>query len=846
MSIKRFSSFLNIAVTTALGFSASIGLVLVPTAPAQAQAEFSNLLEEIVVTARRREESLKDVPVAISVLDGGFLQDANILDSYDLYAETPGIQYEESRDRQGTSPSIRGVNTTSQNVLNQKMGFFVDGAPIVGNLATYGLSELERIEVLRGPQSSAFGRSTFSGAINFVTRDPGNEFNTKLKVTQSNQNRSILGAHLDGPITDTLGFTLDIVRDRFDGPDEWVGSDGYRLGFQNSDLISGKLKFTPSDFFDMEITASYSEHNDGTSNEGYPSKATRDACVNTTLPNGDPYLDGVFDCRADIFPLQRNHNLTGYFTEGSDDYWTAMSLSILDPILDGERSRIQGQFNFNMDSGSVLQLITSYHDEYYVRHHDADMTSTLPKVKKGKIGMGQVNNMGREAERDETYLDVRWLSPDDSSFRWLVGLSQFGFTHEDATYNQLLTRLRPDLEIEKHANDGVPYSPARRMFQITTNTGLYGNITYDLSDQTTVSLEARFQRDEIITKEVVAGTLINQVTDSFQPRLAINHAMNDDWSLFGQLSQGTNPATSTPQFADLLIIASLQGAQDAGFVSYNADTWVSTKEEKLSNIEFGIKGNGLDGRLQLAASIYAMDWTNMILGQDFDWAGAVADDVTGCAGIPNCWNDGTYHPDGVTIFEETDAMAAINRGNGDLRGIEVEANWLATDNLSLRGTLSLMDNTYSKNCDQEPVEDFGYTPTLTVADDGVNADCFDITGNRIENSANKMFTLAATYREELINGWDWMARVSMRHQGDQYMDVVNLCQMPAWTTLTGTMSFSNDNWEVILFGNNFSNEDAPLQLTCANRDRSLSNPQGNFRVKPRIPREIGLRLNYSF
>ena len=120
-----------------------------------------------------------------------------------------------------------------------------------------------------------------------------------------------------------------------------------------------------------------------------------------------------------------------------------------------------------------------------------------------------------------------------------------------------------------------------------------------------------------------------------------------------------------------------------------------------------------------------------LAGKDLSPKGA----VTGCTGIPNCWNDGAPAPDGVTIYDETDAMAAINRGDGEL---------------------------------------------------------------------------------------------------------------PAWNTVIGQVSFSSDNWEIILFGNNLTDEDAPLDMDFGRRDCSLSNPQGNFRFKPRIPREFGLRLNYSF
>ncbi|MDE0001364.1 MAG: TonB-dependent receptor plug domain-containing protein, partial [Rhodospirillaceae bacterium] len=140
----------------AIGTAATLALLAVPATQAQ-EAGADALLEEVLVTARRREESLQDVPVAISVLTDDFIQEATVLDHFDLYAETPGVEYEERRDRLGTSPTIRGVQQTAQNVLNQKMSVFIDGAPILGNAAPYRFGDLERIEVLRGPQSSAFG-----------------------------------------------------------------------------------------------------------------------------------------------------------------------------------------------------------------------------------------------------------------------------------------------------------------------------------------------------------------------------------------------------------------------------------------------------------------------------------------------------------------------------------------------------------------------------------------------------------------------------------------------------------------------------------------------------------------
>ena len=172
LSSLRLSIFNTSIFLAVLGIVATLA-TFAPVTSVQAQ-DAGAALEEIVVTARRREESLLEVPVAISVLNSDFIAESNILDHYDLYAETPGIEYTQSRDRLGSCPAIRGVSTTAQNILQQKMGAFIDGAPLLGNTGSLPFTDLERIEVLRGPQSSAFGRSTFSGAFNYITRDPGN------------------------------------------------------------------------------------------------------------------------------------------------------------------------------------------------------------------------------------------------------------------------------------------------------------------------------------------------------------------------------------------------------------------------------------------------------------------------------------------------------------------------------------------------------------------------------------------------------------------------------------------------------------------------------------------------
>ena len=830
----------SVVYLSAFGIVAT-GLALAPTAPAQAQLAEDNLLEEILVTARRREESLQDVPVAITVMTMDFVQEANIMDTFDLYAETPGVDFEQTRERLGSRTTIRGINPGSQGPANQKVSIFINGAPIFGTNASMQFIDLERIEVLRGPQSAAFGRATFAGAVNYVTRDPGDQFSGSVKATASNQNRTILGVALDGPITDSLGFTLDVVQEDWGAPDEWITTDGYRSGSTLTEYYSGKLKFTPNDFFDMELTASLTSGDDGPGSEFLIASDTIDTCNNSELPNGRGYVVGEWQCEQYEGPNPRNHDLRGEYEEGTHDYNLAWAESVLRPGATQDRQRIAGEFNFSFDNGGLLQAIVASAFDNTRRWIDSDMSDAPSITGSGMFSSMLTGNMGNRRKTDrEEYVDVRWLSPADSSLRWLVGVSSFEFAFNDAAINQFAGVEFPDLGLQCLINDCMDFPPDRRQNLTTLATGVYGNVTYDLSDRTTLSFEGRFQRDKQLTLDTVSGRSITQVTDSVQPRLAITHALNDDWSLYGQLAQGTSPATTTPELINPVIQASTQAAFDAGVITYTAATFASSDEETLTNVEFGIKGNTLDGRLQLAASVYVIDWADMLLSHTFDWLGGAPVDGS-CAGIANCWNDGTYS-NGV-IYSDDDAHATgvrVNQGEGDLKGVEVEANWRATDNWSLRGSLALQDNKYAANCDVQPVETFGFEPTDTVR----GADCYEVAGNEIERNAETSGTFSAAYAGSLDGAWQWTGRLGVRHQGPKFYDVMNWLELPASTTVTGQITLSNNNLDVILFGNNLTNEDTPLDLDDY-RDNRVGR-QWSWRYRPRIPRELGLRLNYSF
>ena len=865
MKTRPVHSLLPGATSTfvAVGLVATLAIGITPAHSQDGSDVLGSVLEEVVVTARKREESLKDVPVSISVISSDFINESGIRDQYDLFQLTPGINYGEERDRNGARPGVRGVQAQNQNPLRQKVSVFIDGMPVLGNIGSMQFAGLERVEVLRGPQSTAFGRATFGGALNYVTADPSDTFNSEFYAGTSDLGRNQLHVGLDGPITDTLGYMFNIYTDDYDAADEWVSSDGIKLGGQATDFITGKLKWTPNNNFDMEVTYYSLETDDGAPIEPYLSESARDACMNFTLPNGRQYINGDFNCdMSSATPstgVPLNHHPELAVDRSADEllYLLALSNSVLEtgafPGATVDRDRVQAEFNFNTDGGSTLQVLTSYQEEESQRWYDNDRTDLPAEIAVTMMGMsvGLVNvaTMAGPRTNEEKFIDIRWLSPADQSVRWLVGASVYDYSSLSSSwrgYAGLLLGLEDELQAAWEAdprtsaipfNSADPWTFRSRDNELTTNIGIYGSVQWDVTDSTTLSFEVRRQEDDNTS---LGGTQeFNNVATSTQPRLAFTHAINDDWSVYGQYASGTNPAGVNLPFTDELTAASLAAANAAGFIDYDATTYLSFREEEVTNIEVGIKGGALNNRLQLAAALYTMDWDDIITGANFGWEGD--------------WNDGSFDPQG-RIFDTTGSgMVFINGGVGNLIGLELEGSYRINDNWNIRGGLTLASNEYDEFCDAATaIDDFGFAPTHTVEDDGVLFDCVDVSGNKITLGPENTLALSATYRAPLgTNGWEWSARTGLRWESEIYMDPQNIMTIPSVSELSGSVSFSNDNWEITLFGNNLTDVDTPRSTIVLDDDPNICGfaagcTEDNFRLRLRTPREIGARLRYRF
>src|SRR5690606_20555886 len=221
------------ALTTAL-IAILASPALVSTAHAQdaapAAEERPTTLSGITVTAQKREEALQDVPIVINVLPEQLLLDTGVRDIKDMQVLVPGLTVTSTQSAAQTTARIRGIGTVGDNPgLESSVGVVIDGVYRARNSVSFGdLGELERIEVLKGPQGTVFGKNTSAGVINVVTRRPSYVQEVEGEVTVRNFGLVAVGGSYDDALGDTAAFRVYATKRKRDGVDDVFTANGPR------------------------------------------------------------------------------------------------------------------------------------------------------------------------------------------------------------------------------------------------------------------------------------------------------------------------------------------------------------------------------------------------------------------------------------------------------------------------------------------------------------------------------------------------------------------------------------------------------------------------------------------
>ena len=224
-------------------------------------------LTEVIITAQKRQQNLQEVPIAVIALSEQQLQDAGVTDIKNLTALTPGLTVTSTTSEGSTTARIRGIGTVGDNVgLESSVGVVIDGVYRPRNGVGFGdLGELDRIEVLEGPQGELFGKNNDAGVINIVTQRPSTTFGVTGEITGGNFDDKQASGSITGPVGDFSAFRLYAgyqKRDGFLDVETGPGNSDDAVNSRNFYTVRGQYLITPSDDISVLFIGDYSHRNE--------------------------------------------------------------------------------------------------------------------------------------------------------------------------------------------------------------------------------------------------------------------------------------------------------------------------------------------------------------------------------------------------------------------------------------------------------------------------------------------------------------------------------------------------------------------------------------------------------
>lgn len=529
---------------------------------AGAADDATGIVDEIIVTAQRRSENKQDVPITLTVIDGDYIEAARVQSVQDIVARTPGFgfdTYPQSEPRL----SIRGVGSSSRGAGGDpSTAIFIDeiyyGRPAAITFETY---DVERVEVLKGPQGTLFGRNVAGGAVSVVTTPPDiNNFEAAAEASYGNYNRTDVAGFVNAPLSEgKAAMRLTGTYRRHDGYVDRV-LDGEKLGdLDDLDSKYARLQFAlePNENFRVNLKGDYlRERGGGPGNR-------------VILDLGDGGLSGMFAPTS-----ERNQNAATFHGQQDRDTW-------------GIRAEAEVDLSF-----ASLRYLGSYRELEYTSYYDFDGAPPVdPELFFGIEG-------GNTEKTDFYSNELQLRSLPSSNVSWVVGLYQY----RADTFRDGPTFLT--------VNDDVAIFDIVTQDGTTDSKAIYADASLPITDTVNIFGGVRYTEDK---KSIFSMGDTNSpgdfytIGDEDTPGFYATNA-SDSWEAFTWRG-GTNWKI-TP---DMMVYASVaRGFKSGGFQDTpqnSFDTAASYDPEYATNFEIGQRGAFLNG---------AMIWNNSVYFTDYD------------------------------------------------------------------------------------------------------------------------------------------------------------------------------------------------------------------------------------
>lgn len=755
------------------------GLALAQSAPQQTQTTAGGI-EDIVITARKTEERLSDAPVAVTAFSERAIENQGLRDINDLARLSTGLSFSQTFGRSTDRPVIRGQSNVLANVqfgVESGVAYFVDGVYYPGSIQSFDIESVQRVEIIKGPQSALFGRNTYSGAINYVTKDPGDELTAKIRGRAAEHDEYEANLSISGPlIGDVLGFT--------------AGGRYYTYGGEYTNTLTGKkvgdeetksgyltLVFNPVEDIRARFRVQYAHDKDGplalflqgsdanNCAPGFRSTAFRTGGTRNAPTNNNQFFCGTIQARPDLVALN------------TDPVFISQALGVRDgTAFDGiENKQWIASSVIDWDiagSGWVISSLTGWRKETNRFGTDSDHSDAfifLGPPQPATVEPAFANtNINRT---DDFSQEVRLASPTDGRVRGLVGL--YYYKQKD---NQRDLTFASPLE-------GAPFSvntPENNLTRIE-NKAVFGLVSVELLEGLSITGEIRYAEETkkridngfcvglegFRTAFNLAGTIPCLAAPKFKktaPRITVDYKTDGGTLFYAVYAEGSRPG-------------GINGSAGAGV------GLPFYQQESSKNVELGVKTSFLDGRIAFEGAAYYIDATDVQLTQALPVGAGAVNSI------------------------------ATNQGDAETKGFELQITAAPTDRLTLTLGYSYVDAKFTKGCDADYfILNSGgilYDPDL-----GVVPEC-DITGKKLPLGSPHIINGSAFYEEPIGDtGMAWFASGNFSYEASKFVQTDNFAKTGDTFLVNARFGVRSDRWSIAAFGRNLTNEDS---ITLATR-----------------------------
>lgn len=763
---------------------------------AGAGAVKAQVLEEVIVTAQKRAESIQDVPVSITAFGGDFLEESGIQSVDGVANITPNFQIQPSATPTNNRINIRGISSVGNTAVEASVGVYIDGVYISRPGAVIGLlTDIASFEVLRGPQGTLFGRNTPIGALNITTRRPTQEFEGRIEAGAGNYGLYQLGATLNGGLSDNLAARATIQYSDRDGFGD-SAFDGQEVGERDDLTARAKLLYDISDRTSALLSVDYTEVNVGGN------------AVEVVNASATPRYVGTVQALFGANPV----------TEDDTD-WDLNQIHG-DEVND-EQYGVSLDITHEFENGVSLRSITAYRDWDSVN--------------------GDINDLRLPADlfiHTTTYdtetvsQEFQLTSPGGETVDWLLGAfyydEKYVITERRATGSDFCGPVIGGLTLQGALAQGVPLEQAQQAAAATVGQCLsfpqddsirtdydqtleslaaFGQATWNITDTFSATAGLRWTNDE---KE---GNFLSFVDNPFAlvarlPEEALGME-RDDSQTTGMANLSWFPSESTMLFATFST-----GYKSGGFNSQGVSVPIPVEArifgpEDTTNYELGVKSTLLDGRMTANATLYRTDI------EDFQ--------------------DRTIL-DGLTLI-------TINAGELRQQGIEADINWLATENLRFIIGAAYLDSEYT---------DFTNAPPLPGSSELQN-----LTGTRSNRSPEWQGSISADWTQPIGDGLELFLGGSVSYTDEQNLGSSSNGNPQAiqdsYSIVNARVGLrsASGSWAFTAFGNNLTDEGYCTGFIDQGFGGSLGavDPVANTSVQRcavAAPRTYSVRATYNF